>query len=254
MRHPYHILQPSPWPILISFNILSFLVSLVGILGGYNNSIIINRISLLMIIYIFYLWLYDIIIESNYTGAHSNIVSRTLIIGFLLFVLTELMLFVSLFWAYFHSALNPYNLIWPPIGIDLINPWAIPLLNTIILLYSGIIATYAHHSLLNKNRNESMLGLIITIILGLIFVILQALEYTSSNFDISDSVYGSSFYLTTGTHGLHVIVGIIFFIFTIYRIYKNHIPTLLFDFAMIYYHFVDIVWIGLFILIYYMGY
>lgn len=254
MRHPYNILQPSPWPFLLSINLLSFLVSLVGILSGYNNSILINRISLIMLLYIFYLWLYDIVIESNYVGLHSNIVSRTLIIGFLMFVLTELMLFFSLFWAYFHSALNPYNLIWPPIGIDLINPWALPLLNTILLLYSGIIATYAHHSLINKQKQESLLGLILTIILGSIFVILQFIEYKSSSFDITDSVYGSTFFMTTGTHGLHVIIGIMFFVFTIYRIYNNHIPTLLFDFSMIYYHFVDLVWIALFILIYYMGY
>lgn len=254
MRHPYHILSPSPWPILISFNLLCFMISMIGILSGYSNAININILSLSMILYIFYLWLYDIIIESNYTGFHSYIVSRTLIYGFLFFLITEIMLFFSLFWAYFNSALNPYTLIWPPIGIDLINPWSIPLLNTFLLLYSGISATFAHHSFINKNRTSTLLGLIITIFMGISFFLLQAFEYYNSTFDISDSVYGSTFFITTGTHGFHVIVGILFFVFTFIRIYKFQSPSILFDLALLYYHFVDVVWIALYILIYYMAY
>lgn len=254
MRHPYHILTLSPWPLLISFNLLSFLISFVGILSGYYYSNIINIISLIMVTYVFYLWLYDIITESYYLGMHSYTVSRTLIIGFLLFLLTEIMLFFSFFWAYFHSALNPYYLIWPPIGIDLINPWSIPLLNTLLLLYSGIIGTYAHHSFINKNRENTIKGLIITIILGLTFFIFQLFEYFNSSFDISDSVFGSSFFITTGLHGSHIVIGILFLIFTLLRVIKFHSPNLLFDFSLLYWHLVDIVWIALFILIYYMSY
>lgn len=254
MRHPYHILSPSPWPILVSLNLLSFLISMVGILSGINNSLYINILSLISLLFVFFSWLSDIIIESNYIGNHSNSVSRSLIIGFLLFILTEIMLFFSLFWAYFHSASNPYYLVWPPIGIDLINPWSIPLLNTLLLLYSGIIATWAHHSFINLNRTNTLIGLILTISLGTLFFFLQLFEYSYSSFDITDSVYGSSFFITTGAHGLHVIVGTIFFIFTLKRIFSYHSSSLLFDITLLYWHFVDIVWIGLYILIYYMAY
>lgn len=227
---------------------------MVGILSGYNNSNKLLLINLLMVIYILYLWLNDIIIEGYYMGNHSVNVSSSLVLGFVLFVLTEIMLFFSLFWSYFHSALNPYYLVWPPIGIELINPWSIPLLNTFLLLYSGIISTYAHHSYINGNRSNTITGLIITIILGFIFFILQLYEYIHSTYDISDSVYGSSFFMTTGAHGLHIVVGVIFMTITLFRIYKFHNPIFLFDCTMIYWHFVDIVWIGLFILIYYMSY
>lgn len=254
MRHPYHILSPSPWPFLISINLLSFLISCIGLFSGYNYSLNLIIITFIMVIGIFYLWLYDIIIESNYIGLHSNNVSRSLIIGFILFILTEVMLFFSFFWAYFHSALNPYYLIWPPIGIDLINPWSIPLLNTFLLLYSGIIATWAHHNFINKNRSNTLIGIIITIFLGLLFFIFQLFEYFTSTFSITDSVYGSSFFLLTGLHGLHVIIGLLFFVFTFIRIKNYHSPSLLFDLSLLYYHFVDIVWIGLYILIYYMAY
>ena len=197
MRHPYHILSPSPWPILIALNLLSFLISMIGIVAGYNNSFILLISSLVMVLYILYSWLYDIIIESLYLGYHSNSVSNSLILGFILFIVTEIMFFFSLFWAYFHSALNPYYLVWPPIGIELINPWSIPLLNTLLLLYSGVTATWAHHSFINKNRENSLIGLYLTILLGFIFFLLQLFEYTYSSFDITDSVYGSTFFITT---------------------------------------------------------
>lgn len=254
MRHPYHILSPSPWPILISFNILSFLISLIGILSGYNNSINWNLINLIMILWILYLWLYDIIIESIYNGNHNNLVTKSLLIGFLIFLLTEIMLFFSLFWAYFHSALNPYYLIWPPIGIDLINPWSIPLFNTFLLLYSGLTATWAHHSFISLNRTNTISGLIWTICLGLLFFCFQLFEYFSSTYDITDSIYGSSFFILTGCHGLHIIIGVSFILFTLLRVLAYHSPSLLFDLALLYWHLVDLVWILLFILIYYMAY
>ena len=254
MRHPYHILSPSPWPILISFNLLSFLISIIGILSGYLYSFNLFIITLLMVTYTLISWLLDIIIESNKLGNHTNRVSRSLIVGFILFLLTEIMLFFSFFWAYFHEALNPYYLIWPPVGIELINPWSIPLLNTFLLLYSGIVATWAHHAFINKNRSSSLIGLVWTILLGSIFFLFQLFEYLNSSFDITDSIYGSSFFITTGLHGFHVVVGTIFFIFTLIRVYLYHSPSLLFDITLLYWHMVDIIWIALFILIYYMAY
>jgi cytochrome c oxidase subunit 3 len=254
MRHPYHILSPSPLPFFLATNLLYLLISIIGYLTGIKLGLNIIIINILMVLYILYLWLYDIIIESYYLGFHTNIVSRSLIIGFLLFLITEVMLFFSLFWAYFHSALNPYYLIWPPIGIDLINPWSIPLLNTFLLLYSGSVATWAHHSSIRYDRTYSLFAIFLTIILGILFFMFQIFEYTYSTFNITDSVYGSTFFIITGLHALHIIIGLLFFTFLFIRIYKFHFPTLLFDITLLYWHLVDLVWIILFILIYYMAY
>ena len=254
MRHPYHLLDLSPWPLLIVINVYLFIMSMLSYLKGYLFSLYMLAYGFIALLLIFSFWLYDIIIEASYLGYHTNEVSRGLILGFIFFVLTEVMLFFSLFWAYFHSAFNPTYLIWPPIGIDLINPWSIPLLNTFLLFYSGISATWAHHSFINKIKNNTIYGLLIAILLGVIFFILQIFEYLHSTYDITDSVYGSSFFMTTGAHGLHVVIGVIMLIITLSRVYLFHNPTLLFDISLLYYHFVDVVWILLFILIYYISY
>lgn len=254
MRHPYHLIEPSPWPLLISLNLLFFLLGFVSILGGYNYGSYTTLLSLTLVVLIFSLWLYDVISESIFMGFHSYKTSRGLILGFLFFVLTEIMLFFSLFWAYFHSALNPLFLLWPPIGLDLINPWAVPLLNTLLLLYSGVAATVAHHAFLSNNRSSSLTYLALSIVLGVIFFLLQLFEYISSSYDITDSVYGSSFFILTGGHGLHVIVGVLMLFVTWIRIFSYNNCNLLYDLSLLYYHFVDIVWIALFILIYYMAY
>lgn len=254
MRHPFHLVERSPWPLLVSINLLFSLISLVAYLNGYIYSLINVKLGMLIVIMLIILWTYDIITESIYMGNHSLRVSKGLILGFILFLTTEVMLFASFFWGYFHSGLNPTDLVWPPIGIDLINPWSIPFINTLLLLYSGIAATWAHHEFLSLNRKNSILGLNISIILGIIFFILQLFEYFNSSYDISDSVYSSSFFLLTGMHGLHVIIGVTLIIVVLIRLYLYHNPLLFYDLALIYYHFVDVVWIALFILIYYMAY
>ena len=254
MRHPYHLVEESPWPLLISLNLLFSLTGFVSLLNGHLLSKYTSFISFILVLVILYFWLRDIIYESLYLGFHSYKVLRSLLIGFLFFLLTEIMLFFSLFWAYFHSALNPTFLVWPPIGIFLINPWAIPLLNTILLFYSGVLATVAHHSFLSYSRKDTLNYLLASIILGFFFFFLQLLEYFSSTFDITDSVYGSSFFLLTGFHGAHVIFGLTFLITIYLRSLNYNNPTLLFDLGFLYYHLVDIVWILLFILIYYLAY
>jgi cytochrome c oxidase subunit 3 len=254
MRHPFHLVEQSPWPIFIALNLLFFLIGFVSLLNGYLYSVYTFYISISMVIIIFYFWLYDIISESLYIGAHSYKTLKSLIIGFLLFLLTEIMLFFSFFWAYFHSALNPLYLIWPPIGISLINPWAIPLVNTFLLFYSGVLSTVAHHSFLSFQRNNTLIYLFFGIILGILFFLLQVFEYFTSSFDITDSVYGSSFFLLTGAHGLHVIVGVSFLIAILIRVYNYHNANILFDMGLLYYHLIDLVWLLLFILIYYLAY
>lgn len=252
MRHPYHLIEPSPWPIFISLNLLFLLINNVayfsGILYSLNNIIL----SFIMVILVLFLWLYDIISESLFMGFHSYYVSRGLILGFLFFLLTEIMLFFSLFWAYFYSAFNPFTSIWPPVGIDLVNPWAIPLLNTFLLLYSGIAITFSHHIFLNNERKLSLNWLGLGIILGLIFFILQIFEYTTSSFDITDSVYGSTFFLLTGFHGFHVVFGMLFLTFVWVRILNFHSPLIIFNLSVLYWHLVDIIWIALYIIIYYL--
>jgi len=254
MRHPFHLVEQSPWPILLSLNLLFTLLSLVSYLNGYNHSLINVRLGIVLLTLIILLWFYDIITESLYMGFHSFAVSKGLILAFFLFLATEVLLFVSFFWGYFHSAFNPTDLIWPPVGVELINPWSIPFLNTLLLLYSGIAATWAHHSFISSDRVSSLKGLSISIFLGVIFFILQLFEYFNSTYDISDSVYSSAFYLLTGMHGFHVVVGVSLIIAVFIRLYLHQNPTVFYDLALIYYHFIDIVWIALFILIYYMAY
>jgi cytochrome c oxidase subunit 3 len=164
------------------------------------------------------------------------------------------MLFFTFFWAYFHNALNPTYLIWPPIGIEVINPWSIPLFNTFLLLFSGILATIGHHEFLKHKYENSLLFLFLGILLGYLFFILQILEYIFTTYDITDSTYGSAFFLLTGFHGFHVIIGIIFLIITWLRIFNFHITNILFDLALLYYHLVDLIWIFLFILIYFLSF
>lgn len=254
MRHPYHLIEPSPWPLLISFNLLFLLLDFVGYFTGYLYSLNSFIFTLLLILVILSYWFYDIITESLYLGFHSIKVSRGLILAFILFMLTEVMLFISLFWGYFNSALNPTNLIWPPIGIDLVNPWSIPLLNTFLLIYSGIAATWGHHSFLAGNRTSALYGLGIGILLGYSFIVLQAFEYFNSTFDISDSSYGTTFFMLTGFHGFHVIVGALFLTVVWIRLFNYHTPTITFDLSLLYYHLVDAIWIALFVLIYYLAY
>lgn len=254
MRHPYHLVEPSPWPILVSLNLLFSLLGLVSFLNGYLYSLYTSQFSLILVVIITLLWMYDIITESLYMGTHSISVSKGLLLGFILFVVTEAMLFFSLFWAYFHSALHPADVIWPPVGIDLINPWSVPLLNTLLLLFSGVAATWSHHAFIARQRSTSINSLIIGIILGIIFVALQGFEYYNSSYDITDSVYSSAFYVLTGFHGIHIMVGLSFLAAVLYRLIFYHTPNVFFDIAMLYWHFVDIIWLFLFVLIYYMSY
>jgi cytochrome c oxidase subunit 3 len=254
MRHPFHLVEQSPWPLFISLNLLFLLIGVITNITGYMYGNYTLILSFINVLFILINWFIDIITESLYLGYHSYKVSRGLILGFINFILTEIMLFFSLFWAYFHSALNPFYLVWPPIGIDLINPWSIPFLNTFLLLYSGIFITYAHHIFIANNRKISLNWLGIGIFLGFIFILLQLFEYTYSSYDISDSVYSSSFFLLTGFHGFHVIFGIIFLSTVWFKILKYHNCDLTFNLSVLYWHLVDIVWIILFILIYYMSY
>ena len=196
----------------------------------------------------------------TYIGNHTHAVQKGLNLGVGLFIVSEALFFLAIFWTFFHSSLAPnieLGAQWPPMGIHSINPFELPLLNTIILLSSGVTVTYAHHSVIQGNRKGALYGLIFTLILAVLFTVLQGIEYTVSSFTISDGIYGSCFYFGTGFHGLHVIIGTIFLAVGFWRILAYHFTDhhhLGLESGILYWHFVDVVWLFLFVSIYYWGY
>ena len=257
--NPYHLVAQSPWPILVSFSLLSNTLSAVMYMHGYANSGILLILGFVLTTYGMILWFRDIIKEATYEGAHTKQVQNGLTIGFVLFIVSEAFAFLSIFWAYFHSALTPAIEIggsWPPQGITALNPFAIPLLNTILLLSSGAFVTYAHHALIQGNRKGAIEGTLVTVVLAIIFTALQGYEYSLAPYTFADSVFGSAFFCSTGLHGLHVIIGTIFILVGFFRIINYHFTSkhhLGFEASILYWHFVDVVWLFLFIAVYYWG-
>jgi len=244
--HPFHIVNISPWPIIRA--IIAFCI--VSTISVKLNSTI-NQTMLLifiLLILIAFFWWKDVTRESTTQGFHQNIVNLGLKIGIILFIISEILFFISFFWAYFHSRIRPNIEIgqnWPPSLIKTFNPINVPLLNTIILVRSGISVTWSHHAILLNLKSKSIIRLTITCILGIYFTILQAIEYIQAEFSISDSSYGSTFFIATGFHGIHVIIGSTFLLVSLIRLRhinntSNHING--FEIAAWYWHFVDVVW------------
>jgi cytochrome c oxidase subunit 3 len=258
--HPYHLVDNSPWPAIASLGVLGITVGSVMYFNAHIFGDVILSLGLLVVILSMYVWWRDVVREGTFQGHHTIIVQRGLKYGVILFIVSEVLFFFSFFWAYFHSSLAPaieIGGIWPPTGIEGINPFGVPLLNTALLLTSGATVTWAHHAIVENNRKESLVGLLLTILLGIIFTGVQGYEYYEAGFDISSAVYGSTFFLATGFHGFHVIVGTIFLLVTWVRLYKHHLTSqhhLGFESAAYYWHFVDVVWLFLFVSIYYWGY
>nr|UZT67495.1 cytochrome c oxidase subunit 3 [Ganaspini sp. ZJUH 20220007] len=257
-NHPYHMVTISPWPVLTS---LSIFISMIGSIMMLNYKIYtLMLIGLMSIILCSYQWWRDIIRESTFQGMHTLILIKGIKLSMILFILSELMFFISFFWTFFHSALSPnieIGSLWPPLNIKQFNPYQIPMINTIILLSSGITITWTHYSILNKNKFNSLISLLFTIMLGMIFTLIQMIEYNEASFSMNDSIYGSIFFMTTGFHGLHVIIGTIFLIITLMRLFNNHMTSfhhLGFELSAWYWHFVDIIWIIVFTLIYWWNY
>nr|YP_010744247.1 cytochrome c oxidase subunit III [Epicauta obscurocephala]WET56772.1 cytochrome c oxidase subunit 3 [Epicauta obscurocephala] len=256
-NHPFHLVDVSPWPILGSF---SALIVMSGIIKWFHlytpNLLYIGFLSMIMIMY---QWWRDISREGTFQGLHTMKVTLGLRWGMILFITSEVFFFISFFWGFFHNSLSPsieIGMMWPPKGIHTFNPIQIPLLNTLILLSSGLTVTWAHHGLMENNYHQAMQGLILTVILGIYFSILQGYEYLESSFTISDAAYGSSFFLATGFHGIHVIIGTTFLFTCLIRHYYNHFSQTHhfgFEAAAWYWHFVDVVWLFLYISIYWWG-
>lgn len=257
INHPFHLVDKRPWPLLRAFSVIT-LVS--GVAKWFHTfSIDLMFFGLLLTVLIIAQWWRDVIREGTYQGLHTSSVGVGLRWGIILFIASEVLFFFSFFWAFFHRSLAPAVEIgraWPPAGIKAFNPFQIPLLNTAILLASGVTVTWAHHALMEGNKRQAFQSLLFTVVLGFYFTFLQGLEYFEASFRIADAIYGSTFFMATGFHGLHVIIGTLFLTICLGRLVLNHFSRrhhFGFEAAAWYWHFVDVVWLFLFISIYWWG-
>nr|WCJ52993.1 cytochrome c oxidase subunit 3 [Mindarus keteleerifoliae] len=254
MNQPYFILNLSPWPILMSMNLFNMMISNIMMMNYKMNSIMLMNIFMIILISI--LWWRDIIRESTFMGNHNFFIMNLIKFSMIMFIISEMFLFISFFWNFLHNSLSPsieLGLNWPPKNIEFFNPLLIPLLNTIILLTSSFTITLSHFYLLNNNKKKSMNFLLLTMTLSMYFLMLQALEYNQATFTFSDSIFGSSFYMATGFHGLHVLIGTVFLMINYLRMKNLHlsfIHHISFELAAWYWHFVDIIWLFLYMTFY----
>ncbi|HLS58799.1 MAG TPA: cytochrome c oxidase subunit 3 [Paracoccaceae bacterium] len=256
-NHDYHVLPPSPWPFL---GAVSTFIMLVGaVLWFHDYTPWVFFAGLFMVFYTMYVWWRDVIHESR-SGDHTPVVMIGLRYGMILFIISEVMFFSAWFWSFIKHAIYPMDAIdnvWPPAGIETFDPWHLPFINTLVLLCSGCAVTWAHHALVHENNRDHLKwGLWLGIGLGILFTIFQAYEYSHAAFGFSGNIYGANFFMATGFHGFHIIVGTIFLIVCLYRTYagdftpEKHVG---FEAAAWYWHFVDVVWLFLFAIIYIWG-
>nr|QWC53816.1 cytochrome c oxidase subunit III [Concaveplana rufolineata] len=256
-NHPFHLVDNSPWPLVGSIGLMTTTSGMI--MWFHNLDMKLLLLGILLIILTMIQWWRDVVRESTFQGLHTKKVIISMKWGMILFITSEVLFFSSFFWAFLHSSLSPnveIGIQWPPVGIKPFNPMNIPMLNTMILLSSGISMTWAHNSILMKNYSQTIQSMIITVTLGVYFSMLQMYEYIESPFCISDSVYGSTFFMSTGFHGLHVIIGTIFIMVSLYRVKKLHMSSdhhVGFETAAWYWHFVDVVWLFLYMMVYWWG-
>jgi cytochrome c oxidase subunit 3 len=261
LKQPYHLVDPSPWPLL---GALGGGLTVLGIIfaAHYGNYAVLV-LGVAVVLATAFLWWRDVLKESR-AGVHSAVVRLGLRYGMMMFIASEVMFFVAFFWAYFNFALYPdhmsgaaANAVWPPAGTHTFDPFHLPFLNTMILLLSGCTVTWAHHSLIEGDRRGLLYGLASTVLLGLSFTTCQAIEYSDAPFKfVNGGVYPSTFFLATGFHGFHVIIGTIFLAVCWFRAKDGQFtPERHFglEAAAWYWHFVDVVWLFLFICIYLFG-
>jgi cytochrome c oxidase subunit 3 len=259
-KHPYHLVDPSPWPLAGAFAGGALVLGII-LYAHYGDHIMLT-IGIAGVIATMFFWWRDVLKESRTPGLHTPVVRIGLRYGMALFIASEVMFFVAFFWAYFHFALFPDHVsgatvaVWPPKGTYTFDPFGLPFLNTMILLLSGCTVTWAHHGLIHGDRKALVRGLALTVFLGLSFTMLQAYEYAEAPFKFTGGVYPSTFFLATGFHGFHVIVGTTFLAVCLFRSMAGHFtPQRHFglEAAAWYWHFVDVVWLFLFVSIYWWG-
>lgn len=264
-HHDYHLVNPSPWPAI--GGAAAFILAIGAVSWMHGGHWAIMGLGFALVLYVMFMWWRDVINEAH-AGDHTPVVSLHLRYGMIMFIASEVMFFVAWFWAFFDASLFADEAIqasrvavtegvWPPKGTAIFDPWHLPLLNTLILLTSGTTVTWAHHALLNNDRQGLKWGLIATVTLGALFTAIQAYEYAHAAFafnrDNGGNIYGSTFFMATGFHGFHVLIGTIFLLVCLFRALKGHFtPQQHFGFeaAAWYWHFVDVVWLFLFACIY----
>jgi len=255
-KHPFHLVDSSPWALIASVGVFSMTVGFAMYMHQFAGGFFCFSTGFLTILYVMFVWWRDIIREALYEGQHTVSVQFGMRWGMFLFIVSEIMFFFAFFWAFFHTSLSPAHDIggiYPPNGIDIISPWEVPLVNTLLLLLSGLTVTWSHNTIIAGFRKSAIISLIITVFLAIIFTSLQIFEYNTSSFAISDGIYGSTFFMATGFHGFHVFIGTCFLTVCAIRLYKNHFTRqhhFGFEAACWYWHFVDVVWLFLFITIY----
>jgi cytochrome c oxidase subunit 3 len=277
-KHPYHLVDPSPWPLIGAFGGLLLAFSAVTFMHpdifGQETGKTLKALGywklapgFILVFATMFFWWRDVVAEGEHLGHHTPVVQLGLRYGMLLFIASEVLFFAAFFWAFFDAslfALEPGQYarveanggMWPPKDVHPFDPFDLPLMNTLILLLSGTTVTWAHHALQHGDRKGLIQGLIVTVILGLCFTGLQAYEYAHAAFGFRDNVYSSTFFMATGFHGFHVIVGTIFLFVCLMRAIKGHFkPNHHFGFeaAAWYWHFVDVVWLFLFVAVYIWG-
>uniref|UniRef100_A0AAU6QCW6 Cytochrome c oxidase subunit 3 n=1 Tax=Seira pallidipes TaxID=3053390 RepID=A0AAU6QCW6_9HEXA len=256
-NHSFHLVDQSPWPLTGALGALTLTSGIVKWFHLFKMDLFFLGILIMILTCI--QWWRDISRESTFQGLHTLIVAKGMRWGMILFITSEILFFFSFFWAFFHSSLSPtmeIGLSWPPLGIFTFNPIQVPLLNTLILLASGVTVTWAHHSIMENKHSQALSSLFMTIILGVYFSALQGMEYWEASFTIADSSYGSTFFIATGFHGLHVLIGSSFLAVCFIRLYNCHFSMTHhfgFEAAAWYWHFVDVVWLFLYMTIYWWG-
>ncbi len=264
-NHDYHLVEPSPWPFVGA--VAAFITAIGAVVYFHDGGPWLLIPGLLGVVYTMIVWWRDVINEAEHQGHHTPVVQLHLRYGMILFIASEIMFFVAWFWAYFDASLYAGEVIqeartnftggqWPPQGIETFDPWHLPLINTLILLTSGTTVTWAHHALLQDDREGLKWGLICTVVLGALFTGVQAYEYAHASFGFSGSIYGATFFMATGFHGFHVLIGTIFLIVCLFRALAGHFKSTQhfgFEAAAWYWHFVDVVWLFLFVAVYVWG-
>ena len=276
VKHDYHLVNPSPWPLLGSLSVLVLALGGVnymkGLFGMEKGTVWLLAVGFAMVGWVMIGWGREVIKEGKH-GDHTPVVTIGLRYGMILFIASEVMFFVGWFWSFFEFAIyhsarvgenwdaaNPLFAEalakfgdWPPVGVETFDPFHLPLINTLILLLSGTTVTWAHHALQHDDRSGAKLGLFVTILLGMAFTALQVFEYSHAQFSFDGTLYGSAFFMATGFHGAHVVIGTLFLIVCLIRMLtggmsaKKHLG---FEFAAWYWHFVDVVWLFLFAFVY----
>jgi cytochrome c oxidase subunit 3 len=264
-NHPYHLVEPSVWPLIGATAAFALTAGLVLFMHDITASLL--PIGVLLVLFTMVGWWMRVVKEATYEGHHTPVVQISMRYGMLFFIASEVMFFAAFFWAYFDAALFPEHAkqftrievtggVWPPEGVITFAPFDLPFLNTMILLLSGCTVTWAHHALQQGDRQATLQGLALTVLLGVCFTGLQAYEYSHAAFGFRDGIYSSTFFMATGFHGFHVMIGTIFLAVCWLRAYLGHFkPDHHFGFeaAAWYWHFVDVVWLFLFVCIYWWG-